>query len=357
MSQPITQNQKSIFKFSLQEEKFNQIKNFPFSSNPLIQIGENFHVSRRCRDESVKDDVKSKSIINSHNDMCKSTIRHIQYNDDDYIKFTIDKFKNEISELKSYIFRLNKEIRKKLEIEIPILDDLQLKIHPESDPNEKFSEVLKYFKESFERLLNPDYLNPIFSYYDSNINEIENELNLHKNLSSKYETRINELTKENTKLRESLLIKSNEMKELLKSKIENNSVIPMDEEFFRFLEERNNLLSKENEILAVNYQKVSKELFDFSLNYSEKHKESLQKIEIYDKLETEFKKLTVILEDIMTKNKIYERKFSELTEELTRIEIEKNNYKILCDKFRSDNDNLTEANSFYKNFIEKNVKN
>jgi hypothetical protein len=345
-----TFSQRNIFTFSLQEEKFNQMKNLSFSSNPLLtnkNMSEKYQKSDRAPNDidNIPNDVDSLN----QNEINKFTIRQ---SETEFIKPALEKLKNQLTQLKSYINRLNKEIRKKFEKEIPILDNFQFDSKNFSEEN--FSEISKIFSDSFDRLLNPEYLNPIFSIYDNHLLNLENELKYYKNLLSKYEIRIQELTKENSNLRESFLIQSQEMKDLLEKRIKNNSFIPNDEEFFKFLEERNDILSKENEILAMNYQKVSKELFDFSLNYSEKYNESIQKIERCDNLQSEIKRLTFILEDIMTKNKIYENKFMQLTEEVSRLEIEKNNYIILCEKFRADNETLTEANLFYKNFIERN---
>lgn len=341
MSQSVSN--KNLFTLSLQEEKFNQIKNISFSSNPLITnnpIGEKYQKSDRSTYE----------LNNQSDNIYRNTIRH---NETDFMKPAIEKFKNEISLLKSYINRLNKEIRKKYQNEIPILDSYQLNTQDDIKPN-NFLEISKFLSDSFERLLNPDYLNPIFSIYDNHILNLENDLKYHKNLTLKYESKIEDLTKENLKLREKILIQSNDMKDIIETKLQNNTIIPNDEEFFKFLEERNDILSKENEILALNYQKVSKELLDFSLNYNEKYNESINKIELYDRLESEIKRLGFLLEDVMTKNQIYEKKFMALTNELSNIEIEKNNYMILCDQYKAENETLTEANLFYKNFIYRN---
>jgi hypothetical protein len=60
-------------------------------------------------------------------------------------------------------------------------------------------------------------------------------------------------------LRQNLLLKTNKCKDLLKLKLEEPSWIVYNSEFIQSLEDRNNLLIKENKI----YQNLSKELFEF----------------------------------------------------------------------------------------------
>lgn len=356
------------FKFPLQEEKFNDIRrlsnlNMNGEINKLLSLSKDKSNKERERD--------SKSLYNGEmqileskekeqNTLNGSLISNSSYLDhnNDFIKLLLEKHKNEILVLKSYINRLNKEIRKGMNIEVPLLG-----CEPENEKNSfssnNLESIFKYFEESINRLMNPDYLNPILSIYDNHILNLENEIRHYKSLSSKYESTINELTKENKTIREDILLKNSEIKELLRTKLENDpsgnglSLLPIDMDFIKSLEERNNLLSKENELLALNYQKVSKELFEFSNNYSEKHREYVEKISVYDTLLEEFKKLNSALDSYMLKNQISESKIYELSDSIAKVEIEKENLRLECEKFRTENQSLIEANTFYKNYIQK----
>jgi chromosome segregation ATPase len=352
------------FKFPLQEEKFNSIKRL---SN-LNMNGEINKILSQTKDKTNKErDSKSlyggeMQILESKelNSLNGSIVSHSSYLDhnNDYIKLLLEKYKNEINVLKSYINRLNKEIRKGMNIEVPLLGT-ETEIENKNFTSKNLESLFKYFEESINRLMNPEYLNPILSIYDNHIVNLENEIRHYKSLCSKYESTISELTKENKIIREEILLKNSEIKELLKTKIQSDpqgngtALFPIDMDFIKSLEERNNLLSKENEILALNYQKVSKELFDFSYNYSEKHREFVEKITIYDTLLEEFKKLNSALDSSMLKNQISETKIYELSDSIAKIEIEKENIRLECEKFRTENQSMQEANNFYKNYIQK----
>jgi hypothetical protein len=339
---------RDAFKFSLQEEKINTMRRL---ANAKLKGAEN-----NLDDDDNDNEARDKKSVTSYNDNSE----HLDHNNI-YLKSMIEKFKLEIETLKSYITRLNREIRKNLNMDIPGLNDLDiLNLHSNINSNEHNSiddTFVKFYNDSINRLLNPEYLNPIFSIYDNHIFNIENELKHYKQLCTKYETKITELSKENNSIRETVAIKCNELKDLLKIKNESdpnsNSNTILDLEFISALENRNNILSKENEILAINYQKVSKELFEFSMIYGEKHKESVEKIQLYDNLQHEYTKLTNILDSTIVKNQINENKIYELTELIAKNEIDKENLKLECNKFRSEISNLAEANNFYKNFINK----
>ena len=69
---------------------------------------------------------------------------------------------------------------------------------------------------------------------------------------------------ENNELRDRVLSTEEEMKNFLEIRNElsdGSSIIIMDREHVMKVEERNKLLSKENEILVVNYNKLQNELF------------------------------------------------------------------------------------------------
>ena len=300
-------------------------------------------------------------VINSDKESITDKIDNTSYIDhnNDYLKSLIGSSRNEINLLKGYINRLNKEIRKNMNMEIPLLENIQETTH-----KDEYESLFNFFNESINRLINPEYLNPILSIYDNHIINLESEIKHYKGLCLKYENAVSGLVKENSNVREEILIKNNEMRELLKFKLESgrgkdrdnlitNLSSPLDHEFLTSLEERNNLLSRENEILAVNYQKINKELIDFSLTYSEKHKECLEKIQMYETFNEEFNKVNHALDNALLNGQVCESKVYELSEIITRLEIEYNNLKAECERYRLENISLVEANSFYKNYIQK----
>jgi len=319
---------KDPFKFALQEDKYESLKKLTNFST------KNFIKNETENETNYHQIYLDENEINSNFEL-----------NNDYMKTFMDKFKKEINVLKNYIYRLNKEIRIRLKIEIPLLDQLN------SDFN--IEDLNKIFHQSLNRLINPDYLNPLFNIYDNHIFNLENEINHYKNLCKCYETKISELLNENKELRENSLIKTNELKDLIELKVQSLNSIILDEDFIQTLDERNNLLSKENEILAMNYHQISKNLFDFSLNYTEKHKENIEKIQLYDNLQEQVIKFSSALDDSLLKIQISENKIFELTNFITKIEIEKEDFKLEFEKYRRENEHLNETNNFYKNYIEK----
>jgi len=369
------------FKLNLQEENFNSIKklsNLNMNSvlNSLVKNSERSNQTNKNKNLTNTQNLNNISKNEDLNEYRRNIIsnqtnymtgneqqeyfnnsNYLDYNNE-YLKIMIEKFRDEISILKNYINRINREIRKNLKIEIPLMEenrDPTIDIITKNKINDLES-LVNFFNESLNRLINPEYLNPIFSIYDNHILNLENELKHYKILCSKHESEISELIKENNSLRDEILIKSDEMKDLLQMKVTseaNSTKMPLDLNFIKSLEDRNNLLSKENEILAMNYQKVSKDLLDFSLEYSEKHKDNLEKIAIFDKVNEELIRINSCLDRSILKNQVTESKVYELTEVITRIEIEKENFKLEVERLRTENHSLNEANLFYKNYIHK----
>jgi type II secretory ATPase GspE/PulE/Tfp pilus assembly ATPase PilB-like protein len=88
----------------------------------------------------------------------------------------LDNHRKEINSLKSYISRINVELRKRnITLEVPsllIFDDTINK------KEEGFEEniVQNFIKDSFNSLLNTKHLNPIFSMYDNHILNLETQI-------------------------------------------------------------------------------------------------------------------------------------------------------------------------------------
>jgi len=314
----------SSFKFSLQEEKFNELKKLGnFNINSLIGNALN----------------RSSGNIDEESKSSKGIPRDSRY------EAIIEGLKGEINVLKQYIERINKEVRKNMRLEIP-----QILNTDESDQET----LAKFFEESISRMINPDYLNPLFSIYDKYIEDLESEVKSLKSTCSKYETVMSELTKENSVIRDKLSVKQNEMREMLRLKIEgSNRIIPLDIEYVNSLEERSDLLSKENEILAFNFQKVSRDLFEYKATYIDKYSEFTEKTEAYDIINERLDKITMAFDSAVVQNRINENTIINLTESVSRLEIENEKFRIQTENFRRENYSLHEANNFYKNFLNK----
>jgi chromosome segregation ATPase len=266
------------------------------------------------------------------------------YFENEFIKLITTRYKTEIDTLKSYINVLNHEIRKKLNIEIPILSEEVLKKTETND-------LIVLFNQSISKLQNFEYINPLFSLYEENINALNNELKNLKTLTNKYEKQISDLTRENNSLRENLFLKETELKEKFSLKLSNNENLVFDEDYIKQLDERNNILSRENEILLSNYQTINHELNDFQMTFNEKYRESLEKISLFDRIDEENKKMALALDTGMLQSQINEDKIIELTEKNSKLEIERNNNETQIEGLRNEIKDLNDALQFYKNYI------
>lgn len=309
---------RNAFKFVLQEEKLNTLRRLTTQRKTSDMI------------ESEKEQFKQETVLDFNNE---------------YLKSLIGTFKEEITTLKSYINRLNSHIRQKLNMEMPHMEDEEYKAEA--------SVAVKFLNECLNRMINMEYLNPLLLSYDKYTSDLEAELKHYKGLCSKYDSRISGLVQENNSLREKLIVKENELREILKIPNDPNSNAILNTEFLSTLEERNNLLSKENEVLAMNYQQVSKQLLDFSLNHNEKVKESIEKINHYDKLYEDYQNLLAITEQSTLKNKHNEARIFDLSNYISRMEIDLENMKNDLIVLKNENKSLHEGNLFYKNFINK----
>jgi hypothetical protein len=294
-----------------------------------------------------KEDCKNQLIDNMERN---KNIKFSNYSNSNYLPFKSanENYKNEIFILKSYINRINNEFRKDLKNDFPFIE-----VSCNENKKDDMESFIEFFNESVHRLINPDYLNPIFSIYDNHILNLENEIKNLKSSCKKYETIISDLVKENSEIREEISLKTYEQKELFSHKAQYDLTLLQDLDYLKSLEERLQLLSRENEILALSYQKVTKELFDFSCEYSEKHKENLEKSRFFSEKERNIETLSTNLESLLIKNSLNEAKILELSECLSRSEIERDSLVIEMQKIRLENQRLAEANLFYKNYIDK----
>lgn len=152
--------QKDPFKFSLQEEKYNFLKKETIKQSLLLSSNNEDNIDNQFSNTN-------KNIPNTNENFNQTNA---------YLNKVIASYRNEVSFLKIYIQRLNNEIRKHLKIEIPFLYDYD-------DKNVKEESLIKdFFTESYNRLLDFKYLNPIFSIYDNHVLNLENEVKVYSKI-------------------------------------------------------------------------------------------------------------------------------------------------------------------------------
>jgi hypothetical protein len=319
----IYSTQRDPFKFQLQEEKMS-----------ILRAKTQMNLQQTLYD--IKENIPDKNLIENPPN----------YSDlnNDFLRTLTDRYKKEIDMLKTYINKLNKEIRKQLNIEVPLLTE---DITKEEDMNE----FLKLFNEAFMKLQNPEYVNPLFKLYEDHITSIENELKQYKQLCMKHEAQISDMVKENNTLRENLMVKTNELKDFLRVKVDGKMMY--DEEYIKQVDVRNDLLSRENEITFLNYQNLQKDFTNFQNLYSDKHKECLEKIALYDTISDELHRVTSVLDNAMYRAQFNENKTLELSEVVSKLELDNSNLISQMEHFKNDNKSLSEAVDFYKNYINK----
>ena len=115
-------------------------------------------------------------------------------------------------------------------------------------------------------MINQNYLNPILILYEKQVKQLNDEIFILKEKEKNLEKDSNKIINENSLLtNENLFIKKENQKSISAKVLNSNYKIIYDEEFIRLLEGRSNLLSKENEILYLNYQNITKEFYDFKV--------------------------------------------------------------------------------------------
>ena len=248
------------------------------------------------------------------------------------------KSKNEISALKQYIQKMNEQIRLQLRMELfPSLEEKLVeyskKIKNEKDLNEKCYESIN---DWINQILNVDYIDPLINLYDRYIKCLEEELKNSKKMNKKYENTITKLVNENNDLRSQLLVNEEEMKNFLGVRNgggDGSGMLVTDRDYILKLEERNQLLSKENEILLVNYSKIKNELMQVKggNNYNNKFENDIR----YNKLYEQY----LILQK---KYKILQDQYNAIYKNQKDFE---NNYYALQNK----NENIIDENNMMKN--------
>ena len=213
--------------------------------------------------------------------------------EEEYLQALNSQAKNEISALKQYIQKMNEQIRLQLRMEVlPSLEEklveYSTKIKNEKELNEKCYESIN---DWLNKILNVDYIDPLINLYNRYIKSLEEELKNIKKMNKKYENTITTLVNENNDLRSQLLVNEEEMKNFLGIRNgggDGSSMLVTDRDYILKLEERNQLLSKENEILYINYSKIQNELMQVKRgnnynNYNEKNENDMKYNKLYQK--------------------------------------------------------------------------
>ena len=213
--------------------------------------------------------------------------------EEEYLQALNSQAKNEISALKQYILKMNEQIRLQLRMELlPSLEEKLVeyskKIKNEKELNEKCYESIN---DWLNKILNVDYIDPLINLYNRYIKSLEEELKNIKKMNKKYENTITTLVNENNDLRSQLLVNEEEMKNFLGIRNgggDGSSMLVTDRDYILKLEERNQLLSKENEILYINYSKIQNELMQVKRgnnynNYNDKNENDMKYNKLYQK--------------------------------------------------------------------------
>jgi hypothetical protein len=188
---------------------------------------------------------------------------------------------------------MNEQIRLQLRMEVlPSLEEKLVeyskKIKNEKELNEKCYESIN---DWLNKILNVDYIDPLINLYNRYIKSLEEELKNIKKMNKKYENTITTLVNENNDLRSQLLVNEEEMKNFLGIRNgggDGSSMLVTDRDYILKLEERNQLLSKENEILYINYSKIQNELMQVKRgnnynNYNDKNENDMKYNKLYQK--------------------------------------------------------------------------
>ena len=243
-------------------------------------------------------------------------------NQKEYISSISSQYQKEILSLKNYIQKMNTHIRKHLNMEIlPSLEEGFSSFSQKMKNGEELSEENdNIINEWLNKLLNVDYINPLITLYENYINSLEEELKYHKETNKKYENTITKIINENNDLRNRLESSEEELKNLLEIRNEGgSSMIIMDKDYMSKLEERNQLLSKENEILLVNYNKLQNELMGMKVGIPNINSENDGK---YQKLNEDYLKIKNEYNALKNNFEINSKKLIEISDKNTKLEID-----------------------------------
>ena len=269
----------------------------------------------------------------------------------------ISQLKTEIISLKDYIKKMNIQIRKNFNLEIQLsIEEGFAKLSEQIKKGEKNQDSLQELIHSWmNKLFNMDYINPLITLYENYIKTLEQEIINFQNLNRKNENLIMKLINENNELRDKVLATEEELKNFLEIRNElsdGSSIIVMDREHIMKVEERNKLLSKENEILVMNYNKLQSELIQLKNENQIFGKED--KNLKYQQLNNELIKMKNEREEIIEQKDIINKKMMEISNMNENLEIDNMKLKEVINKMNYELNVYKEANERYENMLKNN---
>ena len=252
---------------------------------------------------------------------------------------------------------MNIQIRKNFNLELQLSIEEAFSYFSEKiKKGEKSQEELQELINAWmNKIFNMDYINPLITLYENYIKNLEKELQTYQNLCKKNETLIMKLIGENNELRDRVLSTEEEMKNFLEIRNElsdGSSIIIMDREHVMKVEERNKLLSKENEILVVNYNKLQNELFQLK-NENQVFDNSEKNLK-YQQLNNEFIKMKNDREELIEQREIINKKMMDISNMNNALEIDNLKLKDVINKMNLELNNYKEANERYENAFKNN---
>ena len=269
----------------------------------------------------------------------------------------ISQLKTEIISLKDYIKKMNIQIRKNFNLEIQLsIEEGFAKLSEQIKKGEKNQDSLQELIHSWmNKLFNMDYINPLITLYENYIKTLEQEIINFQNLNRKNENLIMKLINENNELRDKVLATEEELKNFLEIRNElsdGSSIIVMDREHIMKVEERNKLLSKENEILVMNFNKLQSELIQLKNENQIFGKED--KNLKYQQLNNELIKMKNEREEILEQKDIINKKMMEISNMNENLEIDNMKLKEVINKMNYELNVYKEANERYENMLKNN---
>jgi len=298
-------------------------------------------------------DISSNKIINDENIQINE-INLPNEKQEEIKSSVISQLKTEITSLKDYIKKMNIQIRKNFNLEIQLSIEESFAYFSQKIKNgEKTQDALQdLIHEWMNKLFNMDYINPLITLYENYIKKLEQEITNYQNMAKKNENLIMKLVLENNELRDKILTTEEEMKNFLEIRNELNdgsSIIVMDRDHVMKIEERNKLLSKENEILVVNYNKIQNELLQLK---NQNQIMGNDDINIkYQKLNSEFNKVKNDKDELFEQNNIIYEKMNDISNMNNNLERENFKLKDIINKMNNEIEIYKEANKKYENMI------
>ena len=246
---------------------------------------------------------------------------------------------------------MNVQIRENLNMEIiPSLeegfDSLSKKLKNGAQQSEISRDMIH---EWLNQLLNVDYINPLITLYENYIKSLEEELKNCKNTNKKNESTINKIVNENNQLRNQLQISQEQLKNFLEIRNESgdsSTMIVMDRDYMMKLEERNQLLSKENELLVVNYNNLLNKLME------------IKNENFYNGIgQNNINQLNQQIVDLQKGNEINNKKINELKHENQILKSKNNTYRGSLYMLNEENQVIRGKISGMKNILDINNNN